>query len=52
LQGAHLGPVLPQRGGGLVDLRFIRGDQKVVAVLCTFASQVETDTRRGAGYDG
>ena len=35
---AHLGPVLLQRSTGLIGLWFIRGDEEVVAVLCTCAS--------------
>jgi hypothetical protein len=38
VQCAHHGPVLLQRSSGLVDLRFIRGDEKVVAA---FARQIE-----------
>ena len=52
LHGFYRGAIPTQPTGGLLDLRFVRGDQNVVAVLDAFTRQLEPDAGGGAGYDG
>lgn len=43
LHGVHLAAILPQRGGGIGDLRLVHRDQDIEAVIQAFARQREAD---------
>jgi hypothetical protein len=43
LKGFHLRAIAPERGRRLLDLRFVRRDQKVVAFICAALRQFKSD---------